>query len=75
MIVVGGVVAVGVVVVVWEYLELPGSIVWRARRFQKRESARLLRASRALRLVSLGCLAARRGEGRFRPCESDSRGE
>jgi hypothetical protein len=33
------------VVLVWERLELPGSIMWRARRSQKRESARLLRAS------------------------------
>ena len=37
--------ALGGVVVVWQYLALPGSIVWRARRFQKRESARRLRAS------------------------------
>lgn len=33
------------VVAVWQYLALPGSIVWRARRFQQREHARLLRAS------------------------------
>ena len=33
------------VVVVWEYFALPGSIIWRARRFDKRESARRLRAS------------------------------
>jgi hypothetical protein len=33
------------VVVVWERLELPGSIMWRARRSQEREAARLLRAS------------------------------
>jgi len=32
---------------VWEKLELPGSIGWRARRFRKRENERLFRTSPA----------------------------
>ena len=45
LLLVAGMFALVGVVVVWERLGLPGSIVWRARRSQKRESARLLRAS------------------------------
>ena len=47
LIVVGGMVGLVAVVATWEYLGLPGSIMWRARRATKRDGERRLRAPTA----------------------------